>query len=278
MQSVWERLLPTRARTYMLAVTLLMLIHLMLRVYKYRIANTAILTRYTAYIYYVPLMLIPSLFLMTSIYIRYGERGSRRKEPLILVPSAALSFMALTNDLHRFVYIPKVDLAEFSVDAGTYTYGTGFYFLYIWMLVTGLTGVILLILTTRKKSIQGPLMLLTVLLSWVGLALLNELVIGRLDLARPYSGPEIHILGMLGIFEVCIRDRLIPYNENYAGFFQSMQIPALITDLSFGTSFQTVGSLAVNAEDMNALSPKRFIRLRICDSAENPFRLAMYSG
>lgn len=249
MQSVWERLLPTRARTYMLASSILMLIHLLLRVYKYRVANAAVLDRYTVYVYYVPLMLIPAFFLMTCIYIRRGEGNGKGKEALLLIPAAVLLLMALTNDLHGFVYVPEVSLPEFAVDTGTYSYGPGFYLLYIWMIVAVLTGVTLLFLTTRKKSIQGLFKLLTALLIWGGMALFSEQVISRFDLARPYSGPEIHIFGMLGVFEVCIRERLMPYNENYSGFFQSMQIPALITDLFFVPVFATAEPLAANEEE-----------------------------
>ena len=173
MQSVWERLLPTRARTYMLASSILMLIHLLLRVYKYRVANAAVLDRYTVYVYYVPLMLIPAFFLMTCIYIRRGEGNGKGKEALLLIPAAVLLLMALTNDLHGFVYVPEVSLPEFAVDTGTYSYGPGFYLLYIWMIVAVLTGVTLLFLTTRKKSIQGLFKLLTALLIWGGMALFS---------------------------------------------------------------------------------------------------------
>ena len=233
----------------MLASSILMLIHLLLRVYKYRVANAAVLDRYTVYVYYVPLMLIPAFFLMTCIYIRRGEGNGKGKEALLLIPAAVLLLMALTNDLHGFVYVPEVSLPEFAVDTGTYSYGPGFYLLYIWMIVAVLTGVTLLFLTTRKKSIQGLFKLLTALLIWGGMALFSEQVISRFDLARPYSGPEIHIFGMLGVFEVCIRERLMPYNENYSGFFQSMQIPALITDLFFVPVFATAEPLAANEEE-----------------------------
>lgn len=35
---------------------------------------------------------------------------------------------------------------------------------------------------------------------------------------------------MLGFIEICIRNRLIPSNENYAGFFSLLDLPMLITD------------------------------------------------
>lgn len=249
MQSVRQRFLPTRARAYMLAASLLMLIHLLLRVYKYRIANTAVLTRYAAYAYYVPMMLIPAFFLMTCICIRRGE-NKKGKEVLILLPAAILSLVVLTSDLHGFVYIPKVPVREFTVETGTYSYGPGFYLLYIWMLAAILAGVALLFSVTLKKSKQGLFVLLAVLLIWIGMAFFTERVIYPLDLVRPYSGSEIHIFGMLAVFEVCIRQRLLPYNENYTGFFESMQIPALITDRAFTPVFTTAEPLKAGRDEL----------------------------
>lgn len=86
---------------------------------------------------------------------------------------------------------------------------------------------------------RGLFALSGVLFAWFGMALITELIFYRLDLIRPYSGPEIHIFGMLGVFEVCIRQRLMPHNENYAGFFHSMHIPALITDRSLTPFYRT---------------------------------------
>ena len=35
---------------------------------------------------------------------------------------------------------------------------------------------------------------------------------------------------MLGFFEICIRSRLLPYNENHAAFFARLELPVRITD------------------------------------------------
>lgn len=109
-------------------------------------------------------------------------------------------------------------------------------------------------------------MLSAVLLVWVSMAILSERVTSRLDLVRPYSGPEIHIFGMLGVFEVCIRIRLMPHNENYAGFFRSMHIPVLITDLAFRPVFETAEPLSADRSELGrslseAAYPAEDIRL-----------------
>ncbi len=73
-QSVRTRLLPTKARSYILIAAVLMLFYLALRVFKYRIAGAgAIPSRYAVYAYRIPQVIIPTLFLMTSVRIRRGE-------------------------------------------------------------------------------------------------------------------------------------------------------------------------------------------------------------
>ena len=64
-QSINRRLLPTQAKIYLLAAACLMLLFLAAQATKYRISLAPGLTRYCWYVYYVPILLIPTLFLMT---------------------------------------------------------------------------------------------------------------------------------------------------------------------------------------------------------------------
>ena len=81
-QSVRIRLLPTRAKTYMLILATQMVAYLSLRAFKYRIAESAVAIRYAWYIFYVPMILIPTLFLMVCIRIARGEKTSAVDERL----------------------------------------------------------------------------------------------------------------------------------------------------------------------------------------------------
>ena len=71
-QSVHTRLLPSRARNYMVIVALLMIFYLVLRAYKYRIAGEDAGLRLSWYAYYIPMTFIPALFLMVCIRIKKG--------------------------------------------------------------------------------------------------------------------------------------------------------------------------------------------------------------
>ena len=101
----------------------------------------------------VPMAVIPALFLMTCIRILRGEnRQGAWNEKLLLIPAAALSFTALTNDLHFWVYRPDVPVSEFIVSTGTYTTGVAFYLLYTWMIGAVACGIVLVFRATGRRS------------------------------------------------------------------------------------------------------------------------------
>ena len=270
-RSVRIRLLPTRIRGYMTAAGLLMLSFLAMRVFKYRIVGDyegdVAVSRYTAYAYWAPQMLVPSLFLMACVRIRNGnpDRG-RRNEALLLIPGAALAVTALTNDLHQWVYRPRIDLSQFNVTGGTYSYGAAFYCLYAWMIIAWVTGLVLLLRETGRRPGKETLRLAGVILLWLVMLLLNKLVFDNLRVHQPYTSPEIHIFSMLGVFEVCIRNRLIPGNGNHAGFFGQLGLPVLITDRELSPAYRTDRETAASEADLRAsleapVYPRKDLRL-----------------
>ena len=243
-RSIRIRLLPTRVRTYMTAAGILMLSFLAMRVFKYRIvgdyADDVAISRYTVYAYWAPQMLVPSLFLMTCVRIRHGNADRRKPgEAVLLIPGAALSAIVLTNDLHKWIYRNKIDLSQFNVTGGTYSYGAGFYCLYAWMIIAWVTGLVLLLRETGRRPGKETLRLAGVILLWLVMLLLNKLVFDNLRVHQPYTSPEIHIFSMLAVFEVCIRNRLIPGNENHTGFFGQLGLPVMITDRTYSPVYRT---------------------------------------
>ena len=252
-QSVRVRLLPSAAKNSAFCASLLMLMYMLLRIFRYRFAVEPAVQCHTIYAYWIPQMVIPALFLMTCIRIRRGDRKTHKQwEYLILIPAVLLASAVLTNDLHLLVYRPKTDLSVFVVDSGTYTYGPLFYLLYVWMIVTFIAGFVFLIRETGyipPKAVRDVLM---VAVLWFGIILFIMLYLDRSGLYRPFNVPETNIFGLLAVFEVCIRHRLIPYNENYAGFFRALYLPVLITDRSFTPVYSTAIRLTADKKDLTA--------------------------
>ena len=239
-QSVRVRLLPSAARNSVLAAAFLMLFYMLIRIFKYRFAVEPLTLHYATYVYWIPQILIPALFLMTCIRIRRGEETVRKKwEYLLLIPAFLLAASVMANDLHFLVYRPKIALQDFTMNTTTYTCGPVFYLLYGWMVLTLVSGFVLLLREARHmpKRVFGDLLLVITL--WAGIALLNILYLDPHSYYRPFNVPDAHTFGLMGIFEVCIRYRLIPFNENYTGFFRALRLPVLITDRQLQPVYRT---------------------------------------
>ncbi len=234
MYSLRQRLLPSRSRSYLLTAAWLMLLFLLTRTFKYRIHEEYLfLVRTVTELYYVPQLLIPTLFFMTCLRLARGEtQEGYGPELWLLVPGVGLALLVLTNDLHHLFYLPTVPLEKFSLHSGTYAYGPVFWLAMGWIVLSLTLGCLLLFWLTGRRSARHLLWPGAVGAGWVGMTLINLLVMEPLKLAQLYHLPELHIFGMLGIFESCIRARLIPSNENHTGFFARLELPALVTDRS----------------------------------------------
>ena len=252
LQSVQARLLASREKTWVTGAAWMMLLYQLLRVFKYRFAVEPAAMRYAIYLYFVPMTLIPTLFLMTCLHIRRRNRTRRRNEVLLLIPQGLFSLLALTNDLHGLVYAPRVALSAFAVDTGTYAHGPVFYALYAWMILCLAAGFLLLLLKTARQPGKALLSLLVVVAVWCGLLLTNVLFQNGIYGPHMYNSPEIHMFGMLGVFEICIRYRLIPHNANYAVFLEALKTPALVTDRTFCPAYRSGAALCADADQLRA--------------------------
>ena len=240
-RSVHNRLLPSRIRTYMIASAALMIFYLALRVFKYRITEIPAIVRLTWYAYYVPMTMIPGLFLLVCVCIRRSGRRGKWDERLLLLPAVALSILFMTNDLHHWIFKPRPDIRPFYGQGGSYSHGLLFYASYAWMFLALAAGMILLLIGNGRNlrktlSLAGVLLLAT-----AAILLYNRMAAD--EYVRPYELPEIIIFSMMGIFEVCIWQRLIPHNDNYAGFFAKLPMPVMITDRDFRSLYRSANAI-----------------------------------
>lgn len=252
-QSVRVRLLPSEARKSVLGAAVLMLMYMLLRIFKYRFAVEPLTLRYSLYAYWIPQVLIPTLFLITCIRIRHAERNDlKHRELLLLVPAILLVLTVMSNDLHFLVYQAKVDLSVFAGDSGTYNRGPVFYLLYAWIVLTFVSGVILLCREAGRmpRGLLRDILLVTGL--WIAIILFDILYVDVHTLPRLFNVPETHTFSLLAIFEICIRYRLIPYNENYSGFFHKLKMPVMITDRNYHPVYGTEAELCADENDLKA--------------------------
>ena len=251
LQSVYNRLLPSRPRAYIITAAMLMLLYLALRTVRYRVAHDAVFMRLCWYAYYAPVLLAPTLFLMSCVCIRREQRllGLER---LLLLPALALLLGMLTNDAHCLAFAPHAGVQPFYGNTGTYTYGPLFYITYAWVYLTMSAAILMLTAAARrmenKRAAVRPFLFLLLLPVLAGLiqGLKQE------SWLRLYEYPEICIFCMLGAIEMCIRSRFMPCNSDYVAFFAAMRMPAAIADRALRTVYKTEAPLNASAAQLKA--------------------------
>lgn len=245
-----RRLLPSRERTYVLSAALAMLLFLLLRTVKFRIADyDETLKRYCWYAYNIPLMLGTTLFMMTALRIRRQGKHGRFDERWLFAPALLLALLVMTNDLHLLAYRPTLVDGEWIVHDSTHLYGPVYYLYWAWVAFSFVVG--LLTLTRARWKLRrnarafAPFGVL--LLSASGLAL--QMVTPK---RRPlFAVAELSVFCIISIFELCIRYRMIPSNERYGSFFASLPFPAVITDRRLRPVYATAGEIGAEPSRMS---------------------------
>ncbi len=249
-QSLRVRLLPSLARQSMLAAAGFMLAFLLLRIIKYRILpSESVLIRYAWYGFYIPLLMIPTLFFTSCIGVLRRDYPGRFF-PLIFLPPLLLTAGILTNDLHHLAFAPLPGVDPFLGNVGEYSYGIMYYTVCAWICLTVAGGVALLVRFSQWTGNRFAAILPLCFLLMIPVSAYLHALLDTHTPRWPFAVPEALIFCLLGVFESCIRLRLIPHNDNYGTFFENMRAPAIITDRDFAPMYQTAAPLAAEQADL----------------------------
>ena len=250
-QALMRRLLPSRERSYLFLASMCMVAMLILRSVKYRMIDEGNVTllRYVWYLYYLPMILLPTFFLMICICIETKNRNRRFDERWLLLPATVLIFLFLTNDLHHLAFIPIAG-KPFNGASKYYTNNILLYVYYGYYVVAVGTGLFLLSKANSRfrsfKKAVAPFLFLPVML---GLTMLDKML-NLISFPSMFLVPETVSFGMIGVFESCIRSRLIPHNENYVGFFEHLRLPVIITHKDFSVTYHTAEPIEAGREEL----------------------------
>ena len=238
--SAHRRLLPSHARRYLIGSAALMLLFLLIRAFRYRSSECiALLPEYGWYSYYIPLLLIPTLFAAACINMHRSQERRTAKEAFLLLPAASLVAAVLTNRFHHLAFRPLQKMARFIGMPSTYRYGPVYYLALAWIVAMLLLGALELLLAARRKSgwrrAAAPA---AVMLVW---ALLASPVanLGNQRIPKAFGVPLLSIYGLLGTFEACFFSGLLPANRGYPRTFSALTLPAVITDRKLRPAYAT---------------------------------------
>ena len=226
-----KHVVQKKMRQYLTAIGCLMVCWFFLRTVKYHILLDPLGGHICWYLYYIPMILIPT-FGLSATLLMDGEEKKTTKwiTGILLFFSVVLIVCVLTNDLHQQVFrfegpVPYSDK--------NYSYGILFMLIQLWIIACLVIMEILLVKKSRipdRKRFWLPVIPGLLLLGW------NIANLLRLPFIKTFAGDMTAIccLLMAAIFQGCILCGLIQTNSRYFELFQATGgLDAEITDDSF---------------------------------------------
>lgn len=242
-----KHIVHKRMRQCLTTIGCLMVFWFFLRTIKYHVFQDPLSEHICWYLYYIPMLLIPTLGLNAALHLEEKENAKiKKKHVLLLIFAAVLIVGVFTNDLHQqvFRFYLKPPYSDNS-------YGYGFLFLIIQIWIIFCLSAMDVILVHRsktfgKKRFWLPVIPDIVLLGW------NIGNILHLPFLSTIAGDltAICCLCIAAIFQSCILCGLIPTNSRYFELFQSTgSLDAEITDETFQRYYYT-GNFPKLSKDM----------------------------
>ena len=227
---VYYKLYDGKIRRYILFIGILIVFWLLIRIIK-GITLIPTLERLCWYLYYLPLIFIPSLFYICSNSLK--SKISNKREIIIYIVSSFLFLLVLTNDFHEFVFRFNNGI-YFHND---YNHYIGYYLIFIWIFYLFGGGMINLAINRLKikKDLKVflPLIILLLGLIYTYLYILDIPYIKKMDMSIVNSA-----LICLGI-ELAFYLDLIPNNRKYIKTFENSNLDMAIISLDGKTEYTT---------------------------------------
>lgn len=247
--SVRQRIVQKQVRRYLTGVSLLLILWFTLRSAKYFIFWQPNVIRYLWYLYYLPMLFVPTLALLIAMSLGKPDEYKLPKSVwLLFAVSGALLILVLTNDLHQLVFSFSKNADIWSDES--YGYGVCYFAVIGWQVLCAAAALVVMLFKCRLKN--RKLRFLPVIPLIVSL---NYLVLNYIGIPwqKELFGdvPAFQSLMYMLCFEACIACGYIHSNSRYADLFaSSVGTSAQITDMSFNVRYAAMDTKPISREKM----------------------------
>lgn len=247
--SIPWRITSPQVKRRLIIIATLMLLWMLLRTARYYFVDEGLLKRLLWYAYYIPMMLIPPIALMTVLSMNRSD-DYRTPQYLrgLLVIGVLFALIVLTNEFHQWVF--SWDDPQLRVDEAVH-YTPLYYAMTIWEYSCGVIAFIIVVIRNRipgsKRRLWLPVVPILMMMIY-GLLYVLEVPLIRTWF---YDLTSIMILLYISVFECVIRCGLFHSCEHYQALFNASSLRAAITDRVF--SIYSAGQgFSSKPEDLHA--------------------------
>lgn len=215
----------------MLRIASMIFFLILLRCVKYSIwGPNSVPGRYTWYLYYVPMLLMPMFLFYASCYIYESDQSQiKRRWGWVSFFTVILILLIVTNDMHQqaFFFTNGYDKWD-----NNYSYGLIYYIAAVWQFLLYTAAVAALLIKSSISKILNRAWIILIPFV-IGIFMMFLLAMGdmpKLNGKNIIQFPETLCFMIVGVLECCMQLGLIPINEHYRALMKITGIPVQITD------------------------------------------------
>lgn len=238
-----SRIIERRIRIIYMEIVGVLEVYFLLQICRYRLVDGN--DRHLWYAYYIPMLIIPFLFLYLTLYMNRSEKEKRHPIHLLFaVMTFVLAGLIMTNDYHQ-LFLRLDDAMQDSMS----TSNAGI-LLYIYCVYSCGMLVAAFIMLFHKCRISIPrrkilqLVIIVCICVFLFISYVTD-IYPRINGTKLWNIGEIFAICCIFVLEGCMQVGLITVNTGYTGIFQETDLPAVIRDVSGKIVYRTKGADAV---------------------------------
>ncbi len=246
--TIWITLLYIRIfdktlKKYVLSIGVLLAFWMVVRMLK--TYTTGFVTEMLWYLYYIPLLLIPTFYYNCSSYLINSKNKKRRIATIII--STILFLLVITNSLHNIVFKIKSNIND-------YNHNIGYFIIVAWILCLIVVAIINLIKSSKNKGYKNIISISIIIL--IGLVY-TFLYIKNIPVIRKTNmSVIIGTLFCVGL-EMMLDFNLIPNNFRYKKIFKNSNLPLEIISQDGKTRIATNHSINLKENIINDIKDNK---------------------
>ncbi len=234
---LYIRIFDKTLKKYVLSIGVLLVFWMAIRMVKRY--TTGYVTEILWYLYYIPLLMIPTFYYNCSSYLMNSKNKKRRIVAIII--SIILFLLVITNSLHNIVFKIKSNIND-------YNHNIGYFIIVAWILCLIVVAIINLIKSSKNKGYKNIILISVTIL--IGI-IYTILYIKNIPVIRKTNmSVIIGTLFCVGL-EMMLDFKLIPNNFRYKKIFKNSNLPLEIVSQDGKTRIVTNHSINLKENIIN---------------------------
>lgn len=234
---LYIRIFDKTLKKYVLSIGVLLVFWMAIRMVKRY--TTGYVTEILWYLYYIPLLMIPTFYYNCSSYLINSKNKKRRIVAIII--SIILFLLVITNSLHNIVFKIKSNIND-------YNHNIGYFIIVVWILCLIVVAIINLIKSSKNKGYKNIILISVTIL--IGI-IYTILYIKNIPVIRKTNmSVIIGTLFCVGL-EMMLDFKLIPNNFRYKKIFKNSNLPLEIVSQDGKTRIVTNHSINLKENIIN---------------------------